>query len=138
MQIPTSLLALTATLTFAVADPSFRFSEYGNGDTTCSPDNLISPSVSIDDGFGGCKQFPANTNSVQYALLEGSRAGCIVKLFTNNACNESADSEYAKVQDDDPKTPMTNFVARHVPAVGETKCQPPIGGGWQSVQVTCP
>ncbi|KAK4634203.1 Ecp4 [Fulvia fulva] len=119
MQIPTSLLALTATLTFAVADPSFRFSEYGNGDTTCSPDNLISPSVSIDDGFGGCKQFPANTNSVQYALLEGSRAGCIVKLFTNNACNESADSE-------------------HVPAVGETKCQPPIGGGWQSVQVTCP
>lgn len=72
--------------------PQFRFSEYGNGDTTCDSANLISPSVSIP-GTGDvlfCVQFPTGTSSIQYALLEGSQAGFTVDLFTNNVCNGPA------------------------------------------------
>ena len=64
-------LALTTLVSMAAAqDPTynvmFRFSEYGNGDTTCDPANLISPSVSINGpDVGASQQFPVGTVSHQ-------------------------------------------------------------------------
>lgn len=91
MQYTTFIFAGLASIA-AAQGPMFRFSEYGNGDTTCDSANLISPSISIP-GTGdvsSCIQFPTGTSSIQYALLDGSQAGCTVDLFTNNVCNGPA------------------------------------------------
>lgn len=93
MQVTALILAAaTAGLAAAQSAPAFRFSPYGNGDTTCDADNLISPTTNIP-GTGdvsSCVQFATGTSSVRYALLEGSQEGCTVALWTNNACNGDA------------------------------------------------
>lgn len=94
MQVTSTLVAIAAGFVglAAAQQPAFRFAPYGNGDTTCNPDNLISPTTSIP-GSGdveSCVQFATGTSSVQYALLEGSPEGCTVNLWTNNVCNGPA------------------------------------------------
>lgn len=93
MQIPT-IAALTATFVglAAAQQPAFRFSPYGNGDTTCNAGNLISPTTSIPGtgDVGNCVQLATGTSSIQYALLEGSQEGCTVSLWTNNVCSGPA------------------------------------------------
>lgn len=142
-------MQVLATLTIlaglaAAQQPAFRFSPYGNGDTTCDADNLISPTASIP-GTGdvsSCVQLASGTSSLQYSLLDGSQAGCTVSLWTNNACNGPVISSYVFIYLLPKKKLNTTFAnMRHVsivPAVGETACVPPVGGGWESVRVTCP
>ncbi|KAJ4404938.1 hypothetical protein N0V82_010408, partial [Gnomoniopsis sp. IMI 355080] len=92
LSIKTVIALGLAAMATAQDQPSFRFQPYGNSDTTCAGENLISPTTSIP-GTGdvsSCVQFATGTNSIQYTLLDGSKAGCVVDLFTNNACNGPA------------------------------------------------
>ncbi|KAI5367738.1 hypothetical protein Slin15195_G028700 [Septoria linicola] len=119
MQYSSFVLATWASMAAAQSGPMLRFSEYGNGDTTCNPDNLISPSINIPGtgDVGSSIQFPVGTSSIQYALLDGSEGGYKVELFTSNTCIGPA-------------------IDTFIPAVGEQGCKPPLGGGWACVRVT--
>lgn len=121
MQVLAILTAVFVGLA-AAQQPAFRFSPYGNGDTTCDADNLISPTTSIP-GTGdvsSCVQLASGTSSLQYSLLEGSQAGCTVSLWTNNACNGPVISSYVDFTPPPPKmnsrvANMHVFFSQHRP-----------------------